>query len=618
MPRDTESGMLPDWHSVRPDTSSDIDMVMSRLKKVFSSPELESVARDKPPRSTISDALVAAFCDLVDVVQPDMVLEIGAHEAAFSCEMKCRMPQAEILAFEANPHVYAIFEEKLRATGGVTYVWQAISDQDADVELFIPTSVGGFAKPLHNRMGSLNLLNNRSAAASSVTVPGRTLDGALGARAGKTSAIWIDVEGAVDRVLTGAAATMRQAQAVMCELETATMWAGQMTESDVLARFRRFGLVPVLRDCQAKIQYNVVLLHERWLSSPEVVTRIRKFSEQAEMLLAPVVKPKAPEAARTLFLHVGPAKTGTSAVQYVLSKHDNSRITYPKIGLWADGSHHNLVFNFYGDTTRPEVRTEDGMAMLGAIAAEARERSGNIIISSEALVSRDIGAFAQALLGQIGGSPCAVEIILVCREHYARAASLYNQDVKDSVTMERQLPGEFLARFAARHSYTEMIRKLTWFGFNIRVLNYHPSESFVPRFLQHIGFPPDETTGNEPRNISLSVKGMIATLAANSVAATRDDRARYFAALRRMSNFFAQSQFIFSAESVAECEPAFREDRDFLRQEYGIDLPAPDAQGPRDMFFLTPMDLADIASATKHLGADGTAITRAAANHLRD
>jgi hypothetical protein len=108
-------------------------MVMNRLKKVFSSPELESVARDKPPRSTISDALVAAFCDLVDVVQPDMVLEIGAHEAAFSCEMKCRMPQAEILAFEANPHVYAIFEEKLRATGGVTYVWQAISDQDADV-----------------------------------------------------------------------------------------------------------------------------------------------------------------------------------------------------------------------------------------------------------------------------------------------------------------------------------------------------------------------------------------------------------------------------------------------------------------------------------------------------
>ena len=51
---------------------------------------------------------------------------------------------------------------------------------------------------------------------------------------------------------------------------------------------------------------------------------------------------------RTLYLHVGPRKTGTSALQHILRNHDNSIVVYPKVGLWGDGSHHGLVFRFFG------------------------------------------------------------------------------------------------------------------------------------------------------------------------------------------------------------------------------------------------------------------------------
>jgi len=75
---------------------------------------------------------------------------------------------------------------------------------------------------------------------------------------------------------------------------------------------------------------------------------------------------------RTLFFHVGPAKTGTSAVQYVLQRHDNSAVIYPKVGLWADGSHHNLVLNYFGEYGRPEVVREDPAELLARIGKEAR------------------------------------------------------------------------------------------------------------------------------------------------------------------------------------------------------------------------------------------------------
>ena len=62
---------------------------------------------------------------------------------------------------------------------------------------------------------------------------------------------------------------------------------------------------------------------------------------------------------RKLYIHAGPPKTGTSALQYVLRDHDGSAVYYPKAGQWDDGSHHNLVLNFYGDDGQSQWVRED-------------------------------------------------------------------------------------------------------------------------------------------------------------------------------------------------------------------------------------------------------------------
>jgi hypothetical protein len=103
----------------------------------------------------------------------------------------------------------------------------------------------------------------------------------------------------------------------------------------------------------------------------------------------------------TLFIHVGPPKTGTSAIQHLLRSHDDSVVIYPKTALWADGSHHNLAFNFYADFRWPEVVRIDTEAVFDQIAAQAHGTGRNIVISSERLLSTDIGRFITALRSRL-------------------------------------------------------------------------------------------------------------------------------------------------------------------------------------------------------------------------
>jgi hypothetical protein len=316
---------------------------------------------------------------------------------------------------------------------------------------------------------------------------------------------------------------------------------------------------------------------------------------------------------RKLFIHVGPAKTGTTAIQEVLRSYEGEDLLYPRVGLWSDGAHHNLVSNFFGDYARPEVEKQDPTAMLTEIAQLAAGRSGNVLISSEGLAHRDVSSFASALLHHLrSAGEWELQVLYVCRDHFGRGASLYNQAVKDGVRRMAISPDEYLKRSAQIICYAPTLRRLRDSGLPVVAMNYHPSASFVPRFFAHIGISQWQELGNQSRNVSLSTKGLIALLAANRVAESADDRARYFSALCKLRNMWASSTDIFSPGAKVDANSTFAIDRSAVENEFGVSLPTPTNLEEPSQFQLAKSELEEIASLVRPLGDEGTAIIEVA------
>lgn len=312
--------------------------------------------------------------------------------------------------------------------------------------------------------------------------------------------------------------------------------------------------------------------------------------------------------ARTLYLHLGPAKTGTSAIQYVLSRHDGSIALYPRVGLWPDGSHHNFVLNFFGDFGRPDVVRDDPDQLLAEIGREARASDRNVVLSSEILAGRrTLGEFAAAVQAAIG-EECRVVLVVVAREHRGRAASLYNQRVKDAVHGETRDPDAFLTDHPERFCYNNMLRRLQKTGFEIAVLNYHPAEDFAARCLALFGFAPEQIPPAPRRNVSLGRVALIATLAANRAAESPDDRARFDAVSNRIADRFAPMDALFTRRAVAEVRNFFGADRQFLRQQFDVKLPRPKKPQRTSPFVISEQEFAGLILVTQELGEYGARI----------
>ncbi len=320
---------------------------------------------------------------------------------------------------------------------------------------------------------------------------------------------------------------------------------------------------------------------------------------------------------RTLYVHVGPPKTGTSAIQYVLQNHDNSVIIYPKVGLWAGGSHHNLVFNFYGDAPKVHHQAKEDISLLfEQIGREARKSPLSVLISSEWLARRkDVGLFVRNLMPYLESTPLEVEILFMCREHFERAASLYSHGLKG---WEKRDPDEFLQEETTRFCYAPMARELLNTGFKVTPLNYHPSDDCVARFLKYVGFSANQIFPAQNRNVAFNTKGLVATLAANRVVQSKQAKRMVRLGLTRMPEAFAPSRFVFGRTAAKVAERVFSADRIFLEDEFGIELPARNLDLEQNNFLIDRDELGEIAIAVRDTGPDADAIVKIASRYLRD
>lgn len=251
----------------------DVALVMAQLAQGAGAYDLTQ----PEGRKVSARQLRQLFLNINRALQPDVFVEAGAHSAATSVKMRGLVPDARIIAFEANPHNHTKFLARhdfgaLR----VEYRLQALTDAVGPVTFKVLVQEGDVLRKPDSGRSSLLARAGDVTRYEDVTVPGTTLDAALDGVAG-TVALWVDVEGAAKQVLGGAAATLARTRIVMIEVETRPYWQGQWLHTDICGHLMGLGLVPVARDFEYRYQFNLLFLRPEAFACADVLRAVEQF-----------------------------------------------------------------------------------------------------------------------------------------------------------------------------------------------------------------------------------------------------------------------------------------------------------------------------------------------------
>jgi len=287
----TEFSIRTDQHYLTYSGESAMNASMTKQLLDIQGTILENAIRGEDEshyRKALVKDFERVFHTLLREVNPEIVLEVGAHEATFSRVMKRLLPERRIVAMEANASVFQKHAEYLQVRG-IEYVNLAATDKAGIVSFNVPLKVDHKERAT---MGSL-LTDSQSAAHNVYEVPGVPLDDFLGEDADRPNAMWIDVEGAIGTVLKGATRTLSNCLALYAEVEPTERWPGQMLDHGVIDELAQFGLVPIARDVQRRNwQYNVIFVREALLDEPMIKVALARYGR-----LTPPERPAAETAA---------------------------------------------------------------------------------------------------------------------------------------------------------------------------------------------------------------------------------------------------------------------------------------------------------------------------------
>jgi len=188
--------------------------------------------------------MLNSFIDIQKIMMPDLSIEVGAYDADFSRSMVGIAK--EIWAFEASPYVY----QKFKGIDGINYCNLAISDESGLIDFEIQ-------KDQHSLVSNNSIMKrNDHSKKDYIQVESKTLNELFD---GKTNiALWIDCEGANEKVLKGASEILLNTSSIFIEVETVKFWKDQWVESDVRQYLESFGFKLSMSQPQYTNQYNQI------------------------------------------------------------------------------------------------------------------------------------------------------------------------------------------------------------------------------------------------------------------------------------------------------------------------------------------------------------------------
>lgn len=214
-----------------------------------------------------NDRVARMFVRLAAQLHASVVLEVGAGDASFSRRAKRLLPDARVIAFEADPAVYDEHSVQARADG-VDYRRQAVAAMSGRTHLQFPHGPDAL-DPVEP--GSASLKRRRDASRHGlVEVESVRLDEAMADEPEGLVVLRLDVSGAYDEVFAGARRTLRRARAVCVEVTEEPRWEDEWTDSEVAAFLMQKGFVLVARDQAGPDRLNLVFVHRSVADRPAV------------------------------------------------------------------------------------------------------------------------------------------------------------------------------------------------------------------------------------------------------------------------------------------------------------------------------------------------------------
>jgi FkbM family methyltransferase len=173
------------------------------------------------------------FCS---TLRPSVVCDIGAFNGDESFRLAGLLPLSRIVAFEASPQNFAQFfgpASRFSSMPNFQIVHKAVSDQNGTIEFNVldaENEASDWRRAANSIRMRADKLDTRQ-----VLVDATRLDDHFGSEMiqNNTFALWIDVEGALEKVLDGAPEVLSRSLIIRTEVEWKELWLGQRLAPEI-------------------------------------------------------------------------------------------------------------------------------------------------------------------------------------------------------------------------------------------------------------------------------------------------------------------------------------------------------------------------------------------------
>lgn len=271
---------------------------------------------------------------------------------------------------------------------------------------------------------------------------------------------------------------------------------------------------------------------------------------------------------RKLYIHVGPSKTGTSAIQKFFRDEEVNSILYPKTGQWPDGSHHKICFSFHEKKQYGPINIPAWEKVLSNLREELSSSSQNVLISTEAATL----PFVRLLMSELADYNFDIILIMVARNALERAASAYNQSVKDAVIGTSEEADNYLLGQSKAFRFKPYYENWKSLNLPIHVLPFKGEKPLVERFCHSVGVDYYHTIEEKKVNTSMSGVALLALLIANRLLNNEEQKRNFFTQLRNNKRIaiWKGASFPFSPDACAEFDKIIKPDVIWLSDTFGF------------------------------------------------